>query len=61
MDQVMMQLQDIHKSFHGRLVLDNLQLALNSGDAIALTGVNGSGKSTLLRIIAGLFSRRCGR
>jgi reactive intermediate/imine deaminase len=53
MDQLML-LDHIHKSYHRRLVLDNIHMTLNRGDAIALTGVNGSGKSTLLRIAAGL-------
>jgi 2-iminobutanoate/2-iminopropanoate deaminase len=49
-----MLLDNIHKSYHQRLVLNHIQMALYSGDAVALTGVNGSGKSTLLRIAAGL-------
>lgn len=32
----------------------NVQLQINSGDFIALSGASGSGKTTLLRIIAGL-------
>lgn len=37
--------------FH--LVLDDIQLALNHADTVALTGPSGCGKSTLLNIIAG--------
>ncbi|MCX2561440.1 heme ABC exporter ATP-binding protein CcmA [Acetobacter farinalis] len=37
-----------------RLVLDDVSLTLNSGDALLLTGPNGAGKSTLLRVLAGL-------
>ncbi len=54
MDNVLILLKDIDKLYSRRLVLDNLQFTLHSGDAVALIGVNGSGKSTLLRIVAGL-------
>mgnify|MGYP006257518435 CR=1 FL=1 len=33
-------------------VLKNINLIINSGDLVALTGPSGSGKSTLLHIIA---------
>ena len=33
-------------------VLKNINLTINKGDLIALTGPSGSGKSTLLHIIA---------
>ncbi|QDH25109.1 heme ABC exporter ATP-binding protein CcmA [Neokomagataea tanensis] len=39
-----------------RLVLDQVNLTLHSGEAMLLTGPNGAGKSTLLRTLAGLRS-----
>lgn len=38
----------------GKAVLRNLDLAVATGDAVALLGANGAGKTTLLRIVAGL-------
>jgi NitT/TauT family transport system ATP-binding protein len=42
------------------LVLDNVNLSLNSGEIVALLGKSGSGKSTFLRIIAGLIRPSAG-
>ena len=53
----MIRFENLTKSFwvNGRrqIVIDNLNLTLDSGDALALLGRNGTGKSTLLQIIAG--------
>jgi ATP-binding cassette subfamily F protein uup len=43
----------IAKSFGGRLLFANLDLALTPGTKLGLLGPNGSGKSTLLRALAG--------
>lgn len=47
-------IQDIHKAFGTRKVLQGATLFLNAGKCCLLTGINGAGKSTLLRICAGL-------
>lgn len=46
-------LENITKQYSDRVLLDQVNLLINSGDRIGLIGPNGSGKSTLLRIIAG--------
>ncbi|MGG3571499.1 ATP-binding cassette domain-containing protein [Bacillus gobiensis] len=42
-------------------VLSQLDIAVHSGDCMALVGANGSGKSTLLTILAGLHKPRKGK
>jgi heme exporter protein A len=45
----------------GRLLFDELDLALGPGDALQVTGPNGSGKSSLIRLAAGLLRPERGR
>ena len=42
------------------LVLDQIDLTINSGEIVALLGKSGAGKSTLLRVIAGLLKPSSG-
>ena len=45
----------------GRLLFDELDLALGAGDAVRLVGPNGAGKSSLIRLAAGLLVPAAGR
>ncbi len=44
-----------------RVILDNVNLTVNKGDFVAITGPNGGGKTTLLRIILGLLRPTAGK
>jgi energy-coupling factor transport system ATP-binding protein len=46
--------------FDGRPVLEDVELAVRSGEVVALMGPNGGGKTTLLRLIAGLLTPLAG-
>lgn len=43
------------RQFGRRTAVDDVDLALNAGDCLALFGPNGAGKTTLLRLVAGLL------
>jgi osmoprotectant transport system ATP-binding protein len=50
-----LELQNISKTFEGRVVLDEVNLSVAKGATHALIGSSGSGKTTLLRITLGLI------
>lgn len=41
--------------YGNRLIFNNLNLTVNSGEKIAFVGESGSGKSTLIKLLAGLL------
>lgn len=56
----MIHLENITKSYNGKLVLSPVNISIKKGQSIAFTGHNGSGKSTLLKIIAKLVKPSSG-
>ncbi len=44
----------LSKSYTDKILFDNADFSINSGDKVGIIGINGTGKSTLLRVIAGV-------
>jgi len=51
--QVVMKLEDLHKSYDEYQVFSGIDYEIERGDKVAIVGPNGAGKSTLIRILAG--------
>ena len=51
--KTVLELVGASKAYGANLVLDNIDLTVESGDRVALVGHNGAGKSTLMRVLAG--------
>ena len=53
MDEIILAVRGLRRSFGDLVVLHDLSLSLAAGQICAVTGPNGSGKTTLLRCVAG--------
>ena len=60
MDEPIIRMQGISKSFGGNKANDNIDMEVRKGEILALLGENGAGKSTLMKILFGLYSRDSG-
>ena len=54
-DQIVIEVNDLKKSFQGNVVLENISFKLFEGESLAIIGASGSGKSVLLKNIIGLL------
>ena len=55
------ELRQIHKSFGGRPVLDDVSLTVAAGQGVCILGRSGTGKSVTLKHIVGLITPDAGR
>jgi len=60
MAEPLIEIKGVSKSFASNVVLDEVDLTIYPGEALAIIGPSGTGKSTILRIIAGLLAPDAG-
>ncbi len=61
MSSVKLQVEQITRHYGKTIVLQNLDLTIQTGELLTLLGSSGSGKTTLLQIISGLTEPTSGR
>ena len=54
-------IEKINKKFSKKIVLNNVNFSVSTGEIVALVGRNGSGKTTLLKILSGIYSQDSGK
>src|SRR5690606_16625404 len=54
------QLSGIGNQFNSKWIIRNLDLQINAGERIGISGHNGSGKSTLIKLLSGYLSQTTG-
>lgn len=59
--QIIIEAHNLCKYYEGRTILQDVNLKVYQGDAIALIGHNGTGKSTMLRMLSGLTAPSKGK
>ena len=60
MQNTVLTMQKIYKSFPGVRALQNVDFTLCEGEIHALMGENGAGKSTLIKVLTGVYSKDAG-
>lgn len=59
--KILIDVQDVGKSFAGTVVLKDVSARVRQGDVVAIIGPSGCGKSTFLRMLNGLETPDCGK
>lgn len=58
--QSALHVQDLSKTFDGRMVVDRLSFSIAAGEIVGLVGLNGAGKTTTINMILGLLKPTSG-
>lgn len=61
MDNILVSMEGIDKSFPGVKALNQCRFELRPGEVHALVGENGAGKSTLMKVLSGIYTKDAGR
>lgn len=59
-NDILLELHDVSVHFGGVTALNNVSLAIDEGEIVALMGPNGSGKTTALKVVFGLVQPSSG-
>ncbi len=57
----LLRLENVCKSYHKNLVLEDISFSVNRGQTVTLIGPNGAGKSTLMKISLGILEASSGK
>ena len=60
MNEYILEMQNVTKTFPGVVALDNINFRVSAGEVHALCGENGAGKSTLMKILNGIYQADSG-
>ena len=60
MENTVLELKNVSKSFGKRKIIDNISLKVNSGEIFGFLGPNGSGKTTTIKMILRLIDMDSG-
>ncbi|MCQ6560087.1 ABC transporter ATP-binding protein [Paenibacillus mendelii] len=60
MTAAFIQVDDVHKSFDGRPVLNGMSFTVEEGAIVGLLGPNGCGKTTMIRLLNGVIEQNSG-
>lgn len=54
------EIKNLNFAYNEKLILENINLTVEKGDFLAISGQNGSGKTTLIKILTGELKKRSG-
>jgi methyl-galactoside transport system ATP-binding protein len=57
MDDIVLEITNLSKSFAKNKVLDGINLTVKKGSVVGLMGENGAGKSTMMKCLFGIYSK----